>query len=185
MAASSSAATAAALDTWWDDVNNSPLWWDRTFHALAALYGVIAVAPRRVLVAGVKKAEVDTTTEHNAPREATTPRTRAAVAREKAQAAAREAEAAQAAARHAAEVAEAAAREAEGANRSVVARDAAATGPDVAQATKPLGPTTKRRLAMETTTEMCLYQPPKKMTPRKKQLATKVTKDSPTNPPKQ
>jgi hypothetical protein len=91
-----------------------------------------------------KKAEVDTTTEHNAPREATTPRTRAAVAREKAQAAAREAEAAQAAARHAAEVAEAAAREAEGANRSVVARDAAATGPDVAQATKPLGPTTKR-----------------------------------------
>ncbi|RLN17701.1 tobamovirus multiplication protein 3-like [Panicum miliaceum] len=47
MAASSSAATAAALDTWWDDVNNSPLWQDRTFHALAALYGVIAVAPRR------------------------------------------------------------------------------------------------------------------------------------------
>jgi hypothetical protein len=55
MAASSSAATAAALDTWWDDVNNSPLWWDRTFHALAALYGVIAVAPRRVLVAGVSE----------------------------------------------------------------------------------------------------------------------------------
>ncbi|RCV46832.1 hypothetical protein SETIT_9G563000v2 [Setaria italica] len=43
MAASSSAAAAAALDAWWDDVNNSPLWQDRTFHALAALYGVVAL----------------------------------------------------------------------------------------------------------------------------------------------
>ncbi|RLN17330.1 tobamovirus multiplication protein 3-like [Panicum miliaceum] len=42
MAVSSSAA-AAALDAWWDDVNNSPLWQDRTFHALAVLYGVVAV----------------------------------------------------------------------------------------------------------------------------------------------
>ncbi|PAN51898.1 hypothetical protein PAHAL_9G628200 [Panicum hallii] len=42
MAASSSAA-AASLDAWWDDVNNSPLWQDRTFHALALLYGVVAV----------------------------------------------------------------------------------------------------------------------------------------------
>ena len=33
----------AAMDAWWDDVNNSTLWQDRTFHALAALYGVIAV----------------------------------------------------------------------------------------------------------------------------------------------
>ncbi|XP_039830540.1 tobamovirus multiplication protein 3-like isoform X3 [Panicum virgatum] len=41
MSASSSA--AAALDAWWDDVNNSPVWQDRTFHALAALYGVVAV----------------------------------------------------------------------------------------------------------------------------------------------
>ena len=40
MAASSLA--AVALDAWWDDVNNSPLWQDRTFHALAALYGVVA-----------------------------------------------------------------------------------------------------------------------------------------------
>ncbi|CAL4912260.1 unnamed protein product [Urochloa decumbens] len=44
MAASSSeAAAAAALDAWWDDVNSSPLWQDRTFHALAALYGVVAL----------------------------------------------------------------------------------------------------------------------------------------------
>ncbi|PUZ43137.1 hypothetical protein GQ55_9G638200 [Panicum hallii var. hallii] len=42
MAASSSAA-AVSLDAWWDDVNNSPLWQDRTFHALAVLYGVVAV----------------------------------------------------------------------------------------------------------------------------------------------
>ncbi|CAD6209289.1 unnamed protein product [Miscanthus lutarioriparius] len=33
----------AAMDAWWDDVNNSTLWQDRTFHALAALYGVVAV----------------------------------------------------------------------------------------------------------------------------------------------
>jgi hypothetical protein len=31
------------MDAWWDDVNNSTLWQDRTFHALAALYGVVAV----------------------------------------------------------------------------------------------------------------------------------------------
>jgi hypothetical protein len=42
MAASSSTA-AVSLDAWWDDVNNSPLWQDRTFHALAVLYGVVAV----------------------------------------------------------------------------------------------------------------------------------------------
>ncbi|RLN16694.1 hypothetical protein C2845_PM02G27510 [Panicum miliaceum] len=106
---------------------------------------------KKTVEAGRKKAKMDTTTEHDASKEATTPRTRAAVAREKAQAAAREAEAAQATARHAAEVAEAVAREAEGENQSVVARKAAAMGPDVAQATKTLGPTTRRRLAMETT----------------------------------
>ena len=42
----------AAMDAWWDDVNNSTLWQDRTFHALAALYGVVAVvalvSPNRV-----------------------------------------------------------------------------------------------------------------------------------------
>ncbi|KAK4748923.1 hypothetical protein SAY87_015509 [Trapa incisa] len=29
--------------SWWEDVNNSPLWQDRIFHVLAALYGVVAV----------------------------------------------------------------------------------------------------------------------------------------------
>jgi hypothetical protein len=32
-----------AAAAWWDDVNNSTLWQDRTFHALAALYGIVAV----------------------------------------------------------------------------------------------------------------------------------------------
>ncbi|AQL09895.1 Tobamovirus multiplication protein 3 [Zea mays] len=42
MAGSSTAAMDAAA-AWWDDVNNSTLWQDRTFHALAALYGIVAV----------------------------------------------------------------------------------------------------------------------------------------------
>jgi hypothetical protein len=42
-AAAAAAAASAALDAWWDDVNSSPLWQDRTFHALAALYGVVAL----------------------------------------------------------------------------------------------------------------------------------------------
>lgn len=41
MAGSSTAAMDAAA-AWWDDVNNSTLWQDRTFHALAALYGVVS-----------------------------------------------------------------------------------------------------------------------------------------------
>lgn len=28
---------------WWEDVNSSPLWQDRIFHVLAALYGAVAV----------------------------------------------------------------------------------------------------------------------------------------------
>ncbi|XP_062209661.1 tobamovirus multiplication protein 3-like [Phragmites australis] len=44
--AASSPAAAPSLDgvpDWWHDVNDSPLWQDRTFHALAALYGVVAL----------------------------------------------------------------------------------------------------------------------------------------------
>uniref|UniRef100_A0A0E0K819 THH1/TOM1/TOM3 domain-containing protein n=1 Tax=Oryza punctata TaxID=4537 RepID=A0A0E0K819_ORYPU len=36
-----STATAVAPD-WWNDVNNSPMWQDRTFHALAVLYGAVS-----------------------------------------------------------------------------------------------------------------------------------------------
>lgn len=28
---------------WWHDVNDSPLWQDRIFHALALLYGLVAI----------------------------------------------------------------------------------------------------------------------------------------------
>ncbi|KAI9169919.1 hypothetical protein LWI28_019518 [Acer negundo] len=31
-----------AANSWWDDVNDSRLWQDRTFHVLAALYGLVA-----------------------------------------------------------------------------------------------------------------------------------------------
>ncbi|CAN6317197.1 unnamed protein product, partial [Urochloa humidicola] len=137
------------------------------------------------LKAGRKKAKKDTTTEPaQVQNEAPTPRTRAVVAREKALAAAKEADAALAAARHAAEVAEAAAREAE--PRSPVAALPVPVGSPIASP----GPTTRRRLAMETTSsiatplEVCFQQPQKKMTPRKKQLATKVKKASPAKPPK-
>lgn len=27
---------------WWQDINDSPLWQDRIFHVLAALYGIVA-----------------------------------------------------------------------------------------------------------------------------------------------
>ncbi|XBJ17213.1 hypothetical protein VPH35_008666 [Triticum aestivum] len=40
------AAAAAALNgavDWWKDVNDSPMWQDRIFHALAVLYGVVSV----------------------------------------------------------------------------------------------------------------------------------------------
>ncbi|KAL3510263.1 hypothetical protein ACH5RR_029664 [Cinchona calisaya] len=42
------AAAAVALSlkdtmSWWDQINESTVWQDRTFHALAALYGVVAV----------------------------------------------------------------------------------------------------------------------------------------------
>uniref|UniRef100_A0A0D9VNT4 THH1/TOM1/TOM3 domain-containing protein n=1 Tax=Leersia perrieri TaxID=77586 RepID=A0A0D9VNT4_9ORYZ len=36
------ASTAAVAPDWWDDVNNSPIWQDRTFHALAVLYGAVS-----------------------------------------------------------------------------------------------------------------------------------------------
>uniref|UniRef100_A0A452YS41 THH1/TOM1/TOM3 domain-containing protein n=7 Tax=Triticinae TaxID=1648030 RepID=A0A452YS41_AEGTS len=45
-AAASSAAAAAALNgavDWWKDVNDSPMWQDRIFHALAVLYGIVSV----------------------------------------------------------------------------------------------------------------------------------------------
>ncbi|XP_028794370.1 tobamovirus multiplication protein 3-like [Neltuma alba] len=29
--------------SWWHDVNDSPVWQDRIFHVLAALYGIVAV----------------------------------------------------------------------------------------------------------------------------------------------
>lgn len=43
-AASTTAAAAlnGAVD-WWRDVNESPLWQDRTFHTLAVLYGIVSV----------------------------------------------------------------------------------------------------------------------------------------------
>jgi hypothetical protein len=28
--------------SWWQDINESPVWQDRTFHVLAALYGLVA-----------------------------------------------------------------------------------------------------------------------------------------------
>lgn len=28
---------------WWHDINESPLWQDRIFHVLAALYGIVAI----------------------------------------------------------------------------------------------------------------------------------------------
>jgi hypothetical protein len=37
---------------------------------------------------------------------------------------------------------------------------------------------------MTTQHEVCLFEPPKKMTPKKKQLATKVKKASPAKPSK-
>uniref|UniRef100_A0A452YS54 THH1/TOM1/TOM3 domain-containing protein n=1 Tax=Aegilops tauschii subsp. strangulata TaxID=200361 RepID=A0A452YS54_AEGTS len=40
------AAAAAALNgavDWWKDVNDSPMWQDRIFHALAVLYGIVSV----------------------------------------------------------------------------------------------------------------------------------------------
>ncbi|BAF10701.1 tobamovirus multiplication protein 3 [Oryza sativa Japonica Group] len=39
MAASTAAAVAP---DWWNDVNNSPMWQDRSFHALATLYGAVS-----------------------------------------------------------------------------------------------------------------------------------------------
>jgi hypothetical protein len=38
----STTALIGAVD-WWRDVNESPLWQDRIFHALAVLYGVVSV----------------------------------------------------------------------------------------------------------------------------------------------
>jgi hypothetical protein len=29
--------------SWWQDINESPVWQDRIFHVLAALYGLVAV----------------------------------------------------------------------------------------------------------------------------------------------
>lgn len=29
--------------SWWSDVNKSPIWQDRIFHALALLYGIVSV----------------------------------------------------------------------------------------------------------------------------------------------
>ena len=29
--------------SWWHDINESPVWQDRIFHVLAALYGLVAV----------------------------------------------------------------------------------------------------------------------------------------------
>jgi hypothetical protein len=41
-AAAASTALNGAVD-WWKDVNESPMWQDRMFHALAVLYGVVSV----------------------------------------------------------------------------------------------------------------------------------------------
>lgn len=30
--------------SFWDVLNNSPVWQDRIFHALAALYGIVSIA---------------------------------------------------------------------------------------------------------------------------------------------
>lgn len=35
-------ATPVVASNWWHDVNESPLWQDRIFHVLAALYGLVA-----------------------------------------------------------------------------------------------------------------------------------------------
>ena len=40
-AASSASVLNGAVD-WWRDVNESPLWQDRIFHALAVLYGIVS-----------------------------------------------------------------------------------------------------------------------------------------------
>jgi hypothetical protein len=43
--AASSSASASVLNgavDWWRDVNESPLWQDRIFHALAVLYGIVS-----------------------------------------------------------------------------------------------------------------------------------------------
>ncbi len=41
--AAMAASTAAAVaPDWWNDVNNSPMWQDRSFHALATLYGAVS-----------------------------------------------------------------------------------------------------------------------------------------------
>ena len=43
--AAASSASASALNgavDWWRDVNESPLWQDRIFHALAVLYGIVS-----------------------------------------------------------------------------------------------------------------------------------------------
>jgi hypothetical protein len=45
-AASSASVAAVALSgavDWWKDVNESPMWQDRIFHALAVLYGIVSV----------------------------------------------------------------------------------------------------------------------------------------------
>jgi hypothetical protein len=44
--AAASSASASVLNgavDWWRDVNESPLWQDRIFHALAVLYGFVSV----------------------------------------------------------------------------------------------------------------------------------------------
>ena len=46
MTSSSSAVEALNLkeaSSWWSDVNESPIWQDRIFHALAVLYGVVSI----------------------------------------------------------------------------------------------------------------------------------------------
>ncbi|KAM0823094.1 hypothetical protein ACQ4PT_071096 [Festuca glaucescens] len=42
-AASSAAAALNGAVDWWKDVNESPMWQDRIFHALAVLYGIVSV----------------------------------------------------------------------------------------------------------------------------------------------
>ncbi|KAJ0252843.1 Tobamovirus multiplication protein 3 [Hirschfeldia incana] len=48
MTSSSSSSAVEALDlkdasSWWSDVNESPIWQDRIFHALALLYGIVSI----------------------------------------------------------------------------------------------------------------------------------------------
>ena len=46
MMTSSSAVEALNLkeaSSWWSDVNESPIWQDRIFHALAVLYGIVSI----------------------------------------------------------------------------------------------------------------------------------------------